>query len=82
MLQAYREHTEQRAAEGIPPKPLDAQQTAELVELIKNPPAGEEAYLLELLTQHIPAGVDEAAYVKAGFLSYRALSKTGRRSDP
>ena len=69
MLEAYREHAEARAAEGIPPRPLDAQQTAELVELLKQPPAGEEEYLLELLTRHVPAGVDEAAYVKAGFLA-------------
>ena len=69
MLQAYREHIDERAQQGIPPTPLDAQQTADLVELIKNPPAGEENYLLELLTEHIPAGVDEAAYVKAGFLA-------------
>jgi len=69
MLQAYRDHIAEREAEGIPPKPLDAQQVADLVELIKNPPSGEEQYLLELLTQHVPAGVDEAAYVKAGFLA-------------
>lgn len=69
MLAAYREHIDARAQEGVPPKPLDAQQTADLVELINNPPAGEENYLLELLTQHVPAGVDEAAYVKAGFLA-------------
>lgn len=69
MLQAYRAHIEERTAQGIPPLPLDAQQTADLVELIKNPPAGEEGYLLELLTQHVPAGVDDAAYVKAGFLA-------------
>ena len=69
MLQAYRDHTAEREAEGIPPKPLDAQQVADLIELIKNPPSGEEQYLLELLTQHVPAGVDEAAYVKAGFLA-------------
>lgn len=69
MLAAYREHIDARAQEGVPPKPLDAQQTADLVELIKSPPAGEENYLLELLTQHVPAGVDEAAYVKAGFLA-------------
>jgi len=69
MLQAYRAHIDERSAQNIPPQPLDAQQTAELVELIKNPPAGEENYLLELLTQHVPAGVDEAAYVKAGFLA-------------
>ncbi|MDH3446776.1 MAG: bifunctional aconitate hydratase 2/2-methylisocitrate dehydratase, partial [Gammaproteobacteria bacterium] len=69
MLQAYREHTAERAEQGIPPKPLDAQQTADLVELLKNPPAGEADYLLQLLTRHVPAGVDEAAYVKAGFLA-------------
>ncbi|HKJ52502.1 MAG TPA: aconitate hydratase B, partial [Gammaproteobacteria bacterium] len=69
MLDAYREHAEARAAEGIPPIPLDAQQTAELVELLKQPPQGEEEFLLELLTLHVPAGVDEAAYVKAGFLA-------------
>ena len=69
MLQAYRDHTAERDKEGIPPKPLEAQQVAELVELIKNPPAGEDEYLLELLTQHVPAGVDEAAYIKAGFLA-------------
>ena len=69
MLQAYRDHTAERELEGIPPKPLDAQQVADLIELIKNPPAGEEDYLLELLTQNVPAGVDEAAYVKAGFLA-------------
>jgi len=69
MLQAYREHIDERAQQGIPPTPLDAQQTADLVELIKNPPAGEENYLMELLTEHVPAGVDEAAYVKAGFLA-------------
>ncbi len=69
MLQAYRDHTAERAQEGVPPKPLDAQQTADLVELLKNPPAGEDDYLLQLLTEHVPAGVDEAAYVKAGFLA-------------
>ncbi len=69
MLEAYREHVEERSAEGVPPKPLDAQQTAELVELLKNPPAGEEETLLDLITNRVPPGVDEAAYVKAGFLS-------------
>jgi len=69
MLKAYRDHIAERELDGIPPRPLEAQQVAELVELIKSPPAGEEAYLLELLTQHVPAGVDEAAYVKAGFLA-------------
>ncbi len=69
MLQAYRDHIAERELEAIPPKPLDAQQVADLIELIKSPVAGEEAYLLELLMQHVPAGVDEAAYVKAGFLA-------------
>ncbi|RLA09134.1 MAG: hypothetical protein DRQ59_13525, partial [Gammaproteobacteria bacterium] len=46
MLQAYRDHTAEREVEGIPPKPLDAQQVADLIELIKNPPSGEEQYLL------------------------------------
>jgi aconitate hydratase 2/2-methylisocitrate dehydratase len=69
MLQVYRDHITEREKQGVPPRPLEAQQVAELVELIKTPPAGEEDYLLELLTQHVPAGVDEAAYVKAGFLA-------------
>ena len=75
MLQAYRAHIDERTAEGIPPLPLDAQQTADLVELIKDPPAGEENYLLELLTQHVPAGVDDAAYVKADFLAAITLGE-------
>ena len=69
MLEAYRKHVEERAAEGVPPKPLNAEQVTGLVELLKNPPAGEEEYLLDLLENRIPPGVDEAAYVKAGFLS-------------
>ncbi len=69
MLEAYREHVAERAAQNIPPKPLNAEQVAGLVELLKNPPAGEEAYLLDLITNRVPPGVDEAAYVKAGFLS-------------
>ena len=69
MLQEYRKHVEERAAQGVPPKPLDAAQTAALVELLKNPPAGEEAFLVDLLENRVPAGVDEAAYVKAGFLA-------------
>ncbi|WDE11209.1 bifunctional aconitate hydratase 2/2-methylisocitrate dehydratase [Thalassomonas haliotis] len=79
MLQDYRKHVEERAAEGIVPKPLDAEQVAQLVELIKNPPAGEEAFLLELLADRIPPGVDDAAYVKAGFLA--AVAK-GEASSP
>ncbi|WOT05478.1 bifunctional aconitate hydratase 2/2-methylisocitrate dehydratase [Shewanella youngdeokensis] len=68
MLEAYRKHVAERASEGVDPKPLDAQQVALLVELIKNPPVGEEAFILDLLENRIPPGVDEAAYVKAGFL--------------
>lgn len=69
MLQNYRKHVEERAALGIPPLPLDAVQTAELIELIKNPPAGEEEFLIDLLTHRIPPGVDDAAHVKASFLT-------------
>ncbi|MGF1692848.1 bifunctional aconitate hydratase 2/2-methylisocitrate dehydratase [Photobacterium kagoshimensis] len=79
MLEAYRKHVEERAAEGVVPKPLDAEQVAALVELLKNPPASEEAFLLDLLENRIPPGVDEAAYVKAGFLA--ALTK-GDVSSP
>jgi len=68
VLEAYRKHVEERAAQGIPPQPLNAEQTAGLVELLKNPPAGEEKTLLDLLENRVPPGVDEAAYVKAGFL--------------
>ncbi|MCH8501333.1 MAG: bifunctional aconitate hydratase 2/2-methylisocitrate dehydratase [Aliidiomarina sp.] len=69
MLEQYRAHVAERAAEGIPPKPLNPEQVADLVELLKNPPAGEEAFLLELISDRVPPGVDEAAYVKAGFLA-------------
>ncbi len=79
MLEEYRKHVEERAAEGIVPKPLNAKQVAELVELIKNPPAGEEEFLLDLLTNRVPAGVDDAAYVKAGFLA--AIAK-GEATSP
>ena len=69
MLEAYRSHVAERAAQGIPPKPLNPEQTAALVELLKNPPQGEEQFLLDLITNRVPPGVDEAAYVKAAFLS-------------
>ncbi|MGA1372082.1 MAG: bifunctional aconitate hydratase 2/2-methylisocitrate dehydratase [Pseudomonadales bacterium] len=69
MLEAYRAHVAERAAQGIPPKPLTAQQVAELVELLKNPPPGEGGVLVDLIANRVPPGVDEAAYVKAGFLS-------------
>ena len=79
MLEAYRKHVEERAAEGIVPKPLDAEQVAALVDLLKTPPEGEEDFILDLFENRIPPGVDEAAYVKAGFLS--ALT-TGEVSSP
>ena len=69
MLENYRKHVENRAAQGIVPQPLNEQQTADLVELLKNPPAGEEATLVDLLENRIPPGVDQAAYVKAAFLA-------------
>ena len=69
MLQTYRDHVAERAALGIPPLPLSATQTAEVIELLKNPPAGEEAFLLDLLTHRVPPGVDDAAKVKASFLA-------------
>jgi len=69
MLAAYRQHVAERAALGIPPLPLDAKQTADLVELLKAPPAGEEATLVELITHRVPPGVDDAAKVKASFLA-------------
>lgn len=69
MLEEYRKHVAERAELGIVPLPLDARQVAELVELLKNPPAGEEEFLLDLISNRVPPGVDEAAYVKAGFLS-------------
>ncbi|HMW48443.1 MAG TPA: aconitate hydratase B, partial [Cellvibrionaceae bacterium] len=69
MLEAYRAHVAERAALGIPPQPLNASQVAALVELLKSPPAGEEAFLVDLISNRVPPGVDEAAYVKAGFLS-------------
>jgi len=75
MLIAYREHVAERAAQGLPPLPLSPEQTADLVELLKNPPAGEAAFLLELLEHRVPAGVDQSAYVKAAFLTDIAHGK-------
>ena len=69
MLQAYRQHVAERAALGIPPLPLSAKQTAEVIELLKSPPPGEAEFLLELITHRVPAGVDDAAKVKASFLA-------------
>tara|TARA_R110000851_G_scaffold333531_2_gene514953 strand:- start:33558 stop:36143 length:2586 start_codon:yes stop_codon:yes gene_type:complete len=69
MLDNYRQHVAERAALGIPPLPLSAQQTADLIELLKNPPAGEEDNLVELISYRVPAGVDDAAKVKASYLA-------------
>ncbi len=68
MLEAYRQHVAERAALGIPPLPLSAKQTEELVALLKNPPAGEEKFLVDLITHRVPAGVDDAAKIKSAFL--------------
>ena len=65
-MRNYLEHVAERAALGIPALPLSAKQTSELIELLKSPPAGQEAQLLELITFRVPAGVDAAAKVKAG----------------
>ena len=79
MLEAYRSHVDERAELGIPPLPLNPEQTSSLVELLKNPPAGEGEFLLDLLINRIPPGVDEAAYVKAAFL---AAISTGDATSP
>jgi len=69
VLTAYRQHVEERAQQNLPPLALDADQTAALIELLKNPPKGEEDAVLELFIHRVPPGVDQAAYVKAGFLA-------------
>jgi len=79
MLEAYRAHVAERAEMGIVPEPLNAEQVAALIELLKKPPVGEEDFLLELFTDRVPAGVDQAAYVKASFLA--AITK-GEASSP
>ncbi len=76
MLQAYRNHVNERAEQGIVPQPISAEQMTDMVELLKNPPEGEETFLLDLITNRVPAGVDQAAYVKAGFLSAIAKGET------
>ncbi len=68
-LTAYRAHVAERAALGIPPLPLSAKQTGEVIELLKSPPQGEEAFLVDLITHRVPAGVDDAAKVKASYLA-------------
>ena len=79
MLEAYRHHAAERAALGIPPLPLSAQQTAEVIELLKAPPAGEDAFLVDLITNRVPAGVDDAAKVKASYLAALAF---GTENNP
>jgi aconitate hydratase 2/2-methylisocitrate dehydratase len=69
MLEEYQNHLDERATQGLPPLPLNAEQTATLVELLKNPPAGKEQTLVELFVHRVPPGVDDAAYVKAAFLT-------------
>ena len=78
MLSAYRNHVADRAQQGIPPLPLNAAQASALCELLQNPPTGEEEFLLALLRDRIPPGVDQAAYVKAGWLT--AIAKGELRS--
>ena len=68
-LTAYRAYVAERSAQGIPPVPLSAQQTAEVIDLLKNPPKGEEKTLVDLITYRVPAGVDDAAKVKASYLA-------------
>ena len=69
MLQSYRSHVAERSTLGIPPLPLSAKQTSEVIELLKNPPVGEEALLVDLIINRVPAGVDDAAKVKASYLA-------------
>ena len=78
MLENYKEHVEERLSQGIPPLPLNAEQVSELVELLKSPPNGEEEYILDLITNRTPAGVDPAAYMKAAFLT--AIAKGEAKS--
>ncbi len=79
MLEAYREHVAERAALGIDPLPLSAEQVNDLVDLLKAPPAGDDEFLLDLISNRVPAGVDDAAYVKAAFLT--AIAK-GEANSP
>src|SRR3546814_17311004 len=75
MLESYRQHAAERAASGIPPLPLAAQQTADLIDLLKAPPAGEESFLVDLFTHRVPAGVAHSAKGKASYLAAIALGQ-------
>jgi aconitate hydratase 2 / 2-methylisocitrate dehydratase len=79
VLEAYRQHVAERAAQGIDPLPLSAEQVNDLVELLKAPPSGDEEFVLDMISNRVPAGVDDAAYVKAAFLT--ALAK-GEATSP
>ena len=76
MLKEYKEHVEERKELGLPALPLNEEQTASLIELIKKPLKGEDEYFLDLISNKVPAGVDKAAYIKAAFLSDLAQGKT------
>ena len=76
MLKAYRQHVIERANENIDPLPLSAEQVNDLIELLKVPPAGEEEFIADLITNRVPAGVDDAAYIKAAFLTAVAKGET------
>ena len=76
MLQEYQKHVEERAAEGLPPLPLDAAQVSQIVESLKQPKSADNEEMLELLVHRVPPGVDKAAYVKAAFLADIAKGNT------
>jgi aconitate hydratase 2 / 2-methylisocitrate dehydratase len=76
LLEDYRQHIQERADQGVVPQPLSPEQTSALIELLKSPPAGEENFILDLITNRVPAGVDKAAYIKAGFLAAITKSET------
>lgn len=79
MLQEYQKHVEERAAEGLPPLPLDAKQVSDIIEGLKQPQNSDREVLLELLIHRVPPGVDKSAYVKAGFLA--AIAKQEAQCD-
>ena len=76
MLDEYRQHVEERAKQGIVPEPLNPEQTTTLIELLKEPPVNEQNFILDLIINRVPAGVDQAAYIKAGFLAAITIGET------